>query len=133
MSNDRAMAKSDGASPQTVEMTRDNQYFLPQVDIFETDEELVLYADVPGVAPQDVDLHFENGELILQGRVTKPERTGKFLAGEYREGDYYRVFQVHESINSTRITAECNNGVLTVHLPKEERVKPRKVEVKAAK
>jgi HSP20 family protein len=128
MLKDHAIAKNEGST--AVEMTRGDQFFLPQVDIYETDEELVLYADVPGVAPKDVDLRFEKGELILQGRVTRPERKGKLLAGEYREGDFYRVFQVHESINSTKIDAECNNGVLTVHLPKEERVKPRKVQVK---
>ena len=97
---------------------------MPRVDIYENDEELVLYADVPGVAPKDVDLHFEKGELILQCRVTRPEQKGKQVAGRYRVGDYYRVF-VHESINSIGIAAECSNGVLTVHLPKEERAKPQ--------
>jgi len=117
--------------PTSVEQTRGNHYFMPAVDIFETDEELTLYADVPGVAPPDVELRFENGELILQARVTMPKRTGKLLAGEYREGDFYRVFRVHESIDASRIVAECANGVLTVHLPKEEKAKPRKVLVKA--
>ena len=121
---------NDRTSPATAERTRDHQYFLPRVDIYETDHELVLFADVPGVAPRDVDLRFEKGELILQGRITRQERKGQQLAGEYQEGDFYRVFHVHESIDSTRIEAECSNGVLTVHLPKEERVKPRKVDVK---
>jgi HSP20 family protein len=128
MMKDQAVAKNEG-SP-AVEMTRGDQFFMPRVDIYENDEELVLYADVPGVAPKDVDLHFEKGELILQCRVTRPEHKGKQVAGEYRVGDYYRVFQVHESINSIGIAAECSNGVLTVHLPKEERAKPRKVQVK---
>jgi len=119
-------------TPATVEATRDEQFFVPRVDIFETAEELTLYADIPGVAPQDVDLRFEKGELILQGRVTRPERKGKPLAQEYAEGNFYRVFRVDETINSTRIDAECSNGVLTVHLPKEERVKPRKVAVKGS-
>jgi HSP20 family protein len=115
----------------SAEQTRGNHYFVPVVDIFETDEELTLFADIPGVAPQDVELRFENGELILQARVTTPKRTGKLLAGEYREGDFYRVFRVHESIDASRIVAECAHGTLTVHLPKEEKVKPRKVLVKS--
>ena len=116
--------------PKSSEQTRGSDYFVPAVDIFETDDELTLYADVPGVAPNDVELRFENGELILHGKG-RPRVTGKLLAGEYREGDYYRVFRVHESIDGSRIEAECSNGVLTVHLPKEEKVKPRKVAVKA--
>ena len=125
-----ALSQHNGSNAAAVENTRGSQYFVPSVDIFETDEELTLFADVPGVAPNDVDLRFENGELILQGRLTAGQSRGKLLAGEYREGDFYRVFRVHESIDSSKIGAECKNGVLIVHLPKVEKVKPRKVLVK---
>ena len=111
------------------EATRGVQ-FMPRVDIYETDTELLLCADVPGVRAEDVDLRFERGELILQGRVQRPERPGQALLTEYQEGDFFRVFQIHESIDTTRITAECKNGVLTVHMPKVEEVKPRQVKVK---
>ncbi len=126
----KALAPHDGSNANDVEPTRGSQYFLPSVDIFETDDELTLLADVPGVAPNDVDLHFENGELILQGKVTAGPSHDKLLAGEYQEGDFFRVFRVHESIDSTKIGAECKNGVLTVHLPKVEKARPRKVLVK---
>ena len=112
------------------ESTRGGTYFQPRVDIFETDQELTLYADVPGVRAEDVDLRFERGELILQGRVQRRERPGQPLLTEYHEGDFFRVFQIHESIDTTRITAECKNGVLTVHLPKTEAVQPRQIAVK---
>jgi len=131
MTNDNT-AVQNRAAPAAAEGTRGSQYFVPPVDIYETDEELRLCADLPGVKPEDVHLRFENGELILEGRLQPRQHTGKPLAREYEEGDFYRVFQVHESIDSTRIEAECKNGVLTVHLPKEERVKPRKVPVKTA-
>jgi len=112
------------------ETTRSGFYFTPRVDIFETDNELTLLADVPGVAPDDVDLRFERGELILQARVKPRQRAGQALMSEYQEGDFYRVFQIHESIDSTRIAAECKNGELTVHLPKAEAAKPRQVQVR---
>jgi len=112
------------------ESTRSGFYFTPRVDIFETDSELTLLADVPGVAPDDVDLRFERGELILQARVKPRQRPGQALMSEYQEGDFYRVFQIHESIDSTRIAAECKNGELTVHLPKVEAAKPRQVQVR---
>jgi len=119
------------ANGSRTESTRGGTYFQPRVDIFETDNELTLYADLPGVRPEDVDLRFEGGELILQGRVQRRERAGQALLGEYEEGDYFRVFQIHESIDSTRIEAECKHGVLKVHLPKVEAAKPRQVTVKA--
>jgi len=112
------------------ESTRSGFFFTPRVDIYETDEELTLHADVPGVKADDVDLRFERGELILQGRVQPRQRPGQVLINEYEEGDFYRVFQIHESIDSTRISAECKNGELIVHLPKSEAAKPRQVRVK---
>jgi len=112
------------------ETTRGAQYFTPRVDIYETDNELTLYADVPGVRAEDVDLRFERGELILQGRVAPGPKPGLALQNEYQEGDFYRVFQIHESIDSTRIEAECKRGVLTVHLPKVEAMRKRQVQVR---
>ena len=70
------------------ESTRSGFYFTPRVDIFETDSELTLLADVPGVAPEDVDLRFERGELILQARVKPRQRPGQALMSEYQEGDF---------------------------------------------
>ena len=113
------------------ESTRSGFYFTPRVDIYETDNELTLFADLPGVTAENVDLRFERGELILQGRVKRRQHPGQVLMSEYEEGDFYRVFQIHESIDSTRIEAECKNGVLTVHLPKAESAKPKQVAVKA--
>lgn len=113
------------------EQTRGGVFFTPRVDIVEDDKELVLYADMPGVAPDGVDLRYENGELVLHGRVQPRDRTGNMLLRGYQEGDYYRVFQVHESIDSSRIEAVCKNGVLTIRLPKAEAARPRKVTVRS--
>jgi HSP20 family protein len=112
------------------EATRGGPYFTPRVDIYETEKELTLYADVPGARPEDVDLRFEHGELLLHARVEPRPRGGHGVLEEFDEGDYYRVFQVHESIDAGRIEAECKNGVLTVHLPKAESAQPKKVAVR---
>jgi HSP20 family protein len=126
----KTTATGNGSEGKAGEITRGAHYFTPRVDIFETDNELTMYADVPGVNSDNVDLRFERGELILQGRITPRQKTGQALLTEYGEGDFYRVFQIHESIDSTRIEAECKQGVLTVHLPKVEAVKNRKVQVR---
>lgn len=123
-----ALKSAKGAEP--TETTRAGFFFAPRVDIYETDQELTLYADVPGVSADDVELNFERGELILQARIKRHTRPGQALMSEYEEGDFYRVFQIHESIDASGIAAECKNGVLTVHLPKAEAVKPRQVKVR---
>jgi HSP20 family protein len=101
------------------------------VDIYETAKELTLVADIPGVRPEDVDLRYENGELLLHGRIQPHAQTGTRLLNEYEVGDFYRAFSIHESIDSGKINAECKNGVLTVHLPKVEAAQPKQISVKA--
>jgi len=111
------------------EATRGGVQFVPRVDICETEHELLLFADLPGVRPEDVDLHYEKGELVLHARVRRREDQPEFLLREYDEGDFYRAFTIHESIDASRIEAQCKGGVLTVHLPKTEAVKPRQIKV----
>jgi len=100
------------------------------VDIFETDDELTLFADLPGVSADDLDLRYENGELFVHGKVRPRHPDNQRWLDEYEVGDFYRAFSISESIDSGRISAECKNGVLTVHLPKVEHAKPKKISVR---
>lgn len=108
----------------------DTPAFAPHVDIFETENELLLLADMPGVKPENIDLHFEKGELTVQGKATPRNNVG-YLFHEYAVGDYRRTFTVREEIDPTKINAEYKHGVLTVRLPKREEVKPMKISIKA--
>ena len=85
---------------------------------------------MPGALPHDIDLRYEQGELTLRGKVQPSEPRGNLIFGEYDVGDFYRVFQVHETIDAAKIEAEFKNGVLVVHLPKQEAAKPKHVPVK---
>ncbi|MBI3410872.1 MAG: Hsp20/alpha crystallin family protein [Planctomycetes bacterium] len=96
----------------------------------ETDEESLLLADLPGVKPEDVDLRFENGELIIDGRCAPRHAGANYLLSEYGVGDFYRTFSISERIDWQKIAAELINGVLTIHLPRAEAVKPKKITVK---
>jgi len=107
-------------------------YFTPRVDILESEDELTLLADMPGVRPEDADIRFENGELIVHGRCPDRHAGKSFLNAEYGVGDFYRAFSISEVVDSSKIAAKLKNGVLTVHLPKAEAVKPRKIAVKGA-
>jgi HSP20 family protein len=129
MAENSAVTQKGRAEQLTPETTW-GVFFTPRVDIYETENELTLYADVPGVRPEDVDLRYENGELILHGRVQPRHTEENFVYQEYEEGDFYRAFSIHESIDASRIEAECKNGVLIVHLPKSERVRPKQITVR---
>ena len=132
MAENQMMAQKGRNEPATPETTWGGTYFTPRVDIFETEDELTLFADLPGVRPEDVDLRYERGELLLHGRVAQRQHNANALLQEYEVGDFYRAFTIHESIDSNRISAECKNGVLTVHLPKAESAKPKQIQIKTS-
>lgn len=118
--------------PETVERTRGGQVYRPNVDILEAPNELTLVADMPGVNNESIDIDFEEGLLTVQGKVgERYESRNQFLLREYGVGDFFRTFRVSERIDVNGITAECKDGVLTVHLPKVEAAKPRKIAVKS--
>jgi HSP20 family protein len=125
----REEKRTDLATP---ERTRNVVTYTPRCDIFETDEELILCADLPGAEPEHTDVRFENGELAIYARCEPRQEEGVYyLDCEYGVGDYYRAFTIGEEIDSDKISAELKNGVLTVHLPKRESAKPKRITVKA--
>jgi HSP20 family protein len=114
--------------PRTTPTTR-SVTVTPRTDVIETDDEFLLYADLPGVAPDGVDVRFENGELTVHGTRT-PTSPGKArLAREYEVTNYFRAFRLSDHVAADRIAADLKNGVLTLRLPKAEAVKPRKIAV----
>jgi HSP20 family protein len=128
-----ALVKKDEKRTQLTkpERTRGGVTYTPRCDIGETEDELVLYADLPGVKPDGVDVRFENGSLEIHGKC-EPRQAGEdYLLSEYGVGDYYRAFTINEAVDADKIAAELKHGVLTVRLPKSEAVKPRKIAVKA--
>jgi HSP20 family protein len=113
------------------ERTRSNAVtYTPRCDILETADELTVYADLPGVQPGDIDVRFENGELAIYAKCAPRHEDVNYLACEYGIGDFYRAFAINEAIDADKIAAEFKQGVLTVHLPKSEAVKPKKIAVK---
>jgi len=104
--------------------------FAPRVDIIENETDVLVYADLPGARPEDVDLCFDQGELTLTGKVQPRTAPGSVVFNEYEPGDFHRVFQIPDTIDSGKIDAEFKNGVLTVRLPKQEVAKPKQVPIK---
>ena len=112
-----------------------NRPWAPAVDIFETENELVLKADLPDVDQKDIDVRVENQTLSIAGqRKFEKQTNGKgYHRMERAYGSFMRSFAVPNTFDTENIAAEYKNGVLTVTLPKKEAAKPRqiKVDVKA--
>lgn len=127
MTSPRTEKPRDGIA--ATEPTRETPIFTPHFDIVETPRELTLVGDLPGVSKNQLDVRFEDDRLILHGKVERRQKIETFLCREYGVGDFHRTFAIGESIDANKITAEMRNGVLTIHLPKAEHVKPRRIEV----
>lgn len=104
----------------------------PRVDILETEHELMVFADLPGVAQNAIDIRFERGELTLHARRKVDVPAEGFAHCEVTGGDFFRSFRVSDQINSKGITAELKNGVLALKLPKVEAAKPQRISVTTA-
>ena len=121
--------------PQTIE--RDQRaaprpVFLPPADIYETRDNIVVLAEMPGVAPDGVDITLERRVLTIRGRSATRDHAGyQRVYNEYADGDYERVFTLSENIDRDRIEATLKDGVLNLVLPKAESARARKIELKA--
>jgi len=112
------------------EQTRPGLVFTPSVDIFETDKELVLLADMPGVKAENLNIDLRDDTLTLAGDVQPYQNPGENeILIEYEVGKYYRQFSLSEIIDQARIDAQLKDGILRLTLPKIERATPRKIAV----
>lgn len=112
---------------------RPRTVFRPNTDIVETDDSVIVEAEMPGVARDTVDITLENRVLTLRGSFAERNREGwRAIYSEYAEGDYERAFTLSEDIDREKINATFKNGVLRLELPKAETAKTRKIAVKAA-
>jgi len=101
----------------------------PEVNIFETKEGYVLQAEMPGVNKEGLDIGLEGNTLTIHGRRKPPALAAEPLYRESNRFDYRRVFELDPAIDVTKIDARMEQGILTLQLPKSERVKPRKITV----
>ena len=107
--------------------------FMPPADIYETKDSIVVLAEMPGVAPDGVDLTLERRVLTIRGRSGATEHAGyQLVYNEFANGDYERVFTLSENIDRDQIEATLKDGVLHLVLPKAETAKAKKIELKAS-
>jgi HSP20 family protein len=118
------------AEPKTTAERTDRQEFVaPAVNIFETKDGYVLEAEMPGVNKEGLEITLEGNEITIAGRRAAEPVKGDLLFGERSGADYRRVFELDPAIDTAKISATMEQGILTLTLPKSEQVKPRKIVV----
>ena len=99
----------------------------PYVDIESTDTGYVLYAEMPGVSRDGIEISVEDGNLVLAGQRQPLSVSGEPLHRETRQLSYRRVYELDPSIDANKISARIEQGILSVNLPKAENLKPRRI------
>ena len=112
------------------ESARKAPVFIPPVDIRESENEVVLLADMPGVPLENVEIDLQGDQLTIRGRAGRENGDGgRVIWREWRQGDYQRQFTVSSHIDREKIEATMKDGVLKLVLPKAQSAKPRKIEI----
>ncbi len=121
--------KPVGGPPQAARPVR--RFATPEVNIFEAADGWTLQAEMPGVNQSGLKVTLEAHELTIIGHKSVEQPAAEPLWRESLQADYRRVFELDPSVDAAKISAHIEQGVLTLHLPKAERVKPRRIEVTA--
>jgi HSP20 family protein len=125
-----AVAEKKNERKNNSTVTVERPFVAPEVNIYETDDGYVLQAEMPGVTKEGLEITLEGNALTFIGRRHDETRPGNVLYSESRGTNFRRVFELDPAIDTDKISAEMRQGVLTLTLPKAERVKPRKIEIK---
>lgn len=113
------------------EALENESWVAPLVDIYETKDDFYLNAYMPGVNKNDIKIKMEEESLVIMGRINYENVNGrKYVLRESDSSNFYRKFRISDSVDYEKIEANMENGVLSIKLPKHERVKPRNIEIK---
>jgi len=110
----------------------EQRFIVPPVDVYETDQGLTALVDLPGVALEDVEIRVDEDLLTISGRTTHAPEDRESLHSEFRLVDFRRQFTLGSEVDQGKISAGMKDGVLTITLPRVEKSKPKKIEVKVA-
>lgn len=113
------------------DILEEESFLAPITDIYETDDEFVLIANMPGVPRENIQLKLEDTSLTIFGRINFSEALKRnYILNENEIGNYYRKFNISNSIDETRIEAKFENGQLIIKLPKHDKAKPRTISIR---
>jgi HSP20 family protein len=125
-------AKEKQEVTSQAEQTMSGLLFTPEVDIFETDTEITLLADIPGVSPDGLDIDLRENTLTIIGNIEPFKGADEeHVLIEYETGKYYRQFTISQVIDQEKINADLKDGVLRLKMPKARKAVPRKIAINA--
>jgi HSP20 family molecular chaperone IbpA len=107
------------------------KYIVPPVDIYETPDKYLILMDMPGVNKDKIDITVEDDKLTVTAKVFEIDKEWEPISTEFTLSDYKREFNLGRKVNTDKISANYENGILKLELEKSEMAKPRKIEVKA--
>lgn len=130
--SDSALHTRESQESPAMEATHAGRVVAPAVDIFESARSLTLLADMPGVAPDKLEIDLNEGVLTVTGRMSPPQDTQEEpVLREYAPATFQRKFTLSQSVDQAKIEARLEDGVLRLELPKLEKAQPRKIQVKS--
>jgi len=111
---------------------RKSAVWAPDIDIKETEKEIIIKADLPGMKEEDIDVSIDEGQLVIKGerKTEKEEKEKDYVRVERNYGSFYRSFNIGVPVKSDEVKASYKNGVLEINIPKAETRKPKKIEIK---
>jgi HSP20 family protein len=121
---------SEKQKTQNVNAVPERPFVAPDVNIYETPEQYVLQAEMPGVTRTGLEVTLEGNTLTFIGRRREDPTSGTVLYRESRATNFRRVFELDPAIDTDKVSASMDQGILTLTLPKCARVKPRRIEIK---
>jgi HSP20 family protein len=124
-----AVANRNERKERNVQRMEAQVWFSPEVNIFETGDGYILEGEMPGVNKEGLEITLEGNTLTIVGRRHEGDFDANPVYRESREGGFRRVFELDPAIDASKISAKMEQGVLKLHLPKAEKVKPRKIQV----
>ncbi len=115
--------------------TREGGFGTPNVDVIENNDNIVVKAELPGFKPEDVDVRIEGNTLMMRGEGTEEteKKEGQYHLRERHQASFTRAIPLPTGVNSDKASAEFENGILTLTLPKSEEAKPKQISIKAHK
>jgi len=129
MAKTKAVKKKDETTPQK-DIEVYDRYIAPDVDIYETENDYVIIADMPGIARERLDIKLDRNDLRITGNIPRYESPNEnFLMNECCRASFHRHFTIADDVDRDKVEAKLENGVLRLVLPKKETYKPREIKV----
>jgi len=130
MENQEMVPVKEKGTSQIEELLETQNHIAPLVNIYETDNEFILYANMPGVERNQVKVKIDGNSLIMFGQIDYYNKIDKkYILNEAEIGNYFRTFKISDTVDKTNVEAKYDNGQLLVKLPKIEKARPRTIDI----